>query len=416
MRRLSLLLAGTWCGCAAPGVVDDPNQFSVVVIPDSQIYANNYPEVLDRHLQWIVDHAEALDIRFVTHVGDIVDDGADPRQWENAARAFAPLLEADIPHGFSVAAHDYGTWGQWPEGTDSSCMPDPENGLPRVDCDFTAFRERFGPEIYEGRPWYAGASPSGRSSYQLVEAEGLSLLFLHLPEDAPEPEVAWAEGVLAEHPDTLAHLTTHRLIFDYRLTDVMPSPLDLFVAGRFNALTYQIGDQGLRFKDGTTAESIHERLVVAQPNVWGVACGHVDGEFRLSETNARGLPAYEMLTDFQDMSDGGGGFLRVLTFDINLETVSVSTVSTETSRERENGEGFEHSMDILEAYKASAYDALGELGFDTTVYDALFEEIAVEGSELREQYRTSLYEGGQRDSEFVLEVPFPDYVAVSGPQ
>jgi hypothetical protein len=289
-------------------------------------------------------------------------------------------------------------------------MPDPENGLPRVDCEFTAFRERFGPEVYAGRAWYGGASPSGRSSFQQVEAEGLDLLFLHLPEDAPEPEVAWAEGVLADHPQALAHLTTHRLIFDYRLTDIMPSPLDLFVAGRFNALTYAIGDQGLRFTDGTTADGIHQRLVASQPNVWGVHCGHVDGEYRLAETNARGLPAYELLTDFQDMAGGGGGLLRVLTFDLSAETVSVSTVSTETDRARQNGEGFEHSLDILEAYKGTAYDALEGLGFDTSVYDALFAEIQVEGSELREQYRASLYGGGERDSAFVLDVPFSDYI------
>lgn len=411
MRTLSLLTAAALWACAGTGQADDPSRFSVVVIPDSQVYAQDYPQVLDRHLRWIVDHAAELDVRFVTHVGDIVNDGADPQQWDNAERAFAPLLEADIPHGFSVAAHDYGTWGQWPEGTDSSCMPDPEDGLPRVDCEFRAFRERFGPEMYEGRGWYGGASPSGRSSYQRVEAAGLELLFLHLPEDAPEPEVVWAEGVLADHPDTLAHLTTHRLLFDYRLTDVMPSPLDLFVAGRFNALTYTIGDQGLRFTDGTTAESLHERLVVAQPNVWGVHCGHVDGELRLSETNTRDLPVYEMLTDFQDMADGGGGLLRVLTFDVDQETVEVTTVSTETGLARQNGEGFEHSLDILDAYKGTAYDALGGLGFDTELYEALFSELRVEGSELREEYRASLYAGGERDSRFVLDVPFSAYVA-----
>lgn len=412
MRLASPLLALALVACAtSDAIVDDPDVFSVVVIPDTQVYAQDRPEVLERHVAWIVDHAAELDIRFVTHVGDIVNDGASPEQWDNAERAFAPLLEADIPHGFSVAAHDYGTWGTWPEGTDSSCMPDPVNGLPRVDCDFTAFLERFGPSTYAGRDWYAGASPSGRSSVQRIEAAGLDLLFLHLPEDAPEPEVAWAEAVLADHPDTLAHLTTHRLIFDYRLTSVMPTPLDLFVAGRFNALTYAVGDQGLRFTDGTTADSLHQRLVVAQPNVWGVHCGHVDGEFRLNETNAQGLPTYEMLTDFQDLPDGGGGLLRVLTFDVGQDTVEVSTVSTETGRERENGEGFEHSLDILETYKSTAYGVLADLGFDTEVYDQLFEGVRQEGSELREQYRSSLYDAGDRDSRFVLEVPFGEYGA-----
>lgn len=408
MRALPVLLA--LAACAGTPDVEDP-RFSVVVIPDSQIYADRYPEVLDRHVRWITDHAEEHDVRFVTHVGDIVNDGADPRQWDNAERAFAPLLEADIPHGFSVAAHDYGTWGAWPAGTDSSCSPDPDNDLPRVDCDFQAFKERFGAEVYAGRDWYLEASPTGRSSAQRIEAEGMKLLFLHLPEDAPEDEVVWAEEVLAANRDALAHVTTHRLLYDYRLTEVMPPPLDLFVSGRFNALTYALGDQGLRFVDGTPAQSLHERLVLNQPNVWGVHCGHVDGEFRLHETNADGLPIHEVLTDFQDMSDGGGGFLRVLTFDLEADTVEAWTVSTETGERRQNGAGFEHSLEILEAYKGTALDALSGLGFDTAVYDAMFAEVLVEGSELRASYRDSLYRAGQRDSSFTMDVPFDAYVA-----
>ena len=61
----------------------------------------------------------------------------------------------------------------------------------------------------------------------------------------PRDEVDWAHGVLDAHPGTLAHLTTHRHLFDYRLTEALPAPLDLLPAGRFNSATYLLGDQGL---------------------------------------------------------------------------------------------------------------------------------------------------------------------------
>jgi hypothetical protein len=46
----------------------------------------------------------------------------------------------------------------------------------------------------------------------------MDLLFLHLAHDTPRAEVDWAHEVLDANPGTLAHVTTHRYLFDYRLT------------------------------------------------------------------------------------------------------------------------------------------------------------------------------------------------------
>ena len=47
--------------------------------------------------------------------------------------------------------------------------------------------EHFGAQLYKDKAWYGGVSP-GESSYQLIEAGGLKLLFLHLMHDTPPAE------------------------------------------------------------------------------------------------------------------------------------------------------------------------------------------------------------------------------------
>ncbi|MCB9663774.1 MAG: hypothetical protein H6732_06660 [Alphaproteobacteria bacterium] len=392
------------------GEPDDDGRFSVVVIPDTQVYAQHHPEVFARHLQWIVDHAEEHRIVFVSHVGDVVEHANNADHWQAAVQAFAPLRAADLPHGISVGAHDFAGAGPFDREVDSSCSPfDDGDGWPNVDCAFGEFLQHFGPATYADRPWYRGASPSGHSSYQVVEAGGMELLFLHLPQDPPEAEVVWGNEVLDAHPHTLAHLTTHRYLFDYRLTEALPPPLDLFVAGRFNAATYAIGGQVPMFHDSVEADDLFTRLVAPHPNVWSVHCGHVDAEFRQEAVNERGLPVQEILVDFQDMADGGGGFLRLLTYLPEEDRVEVYTVSTETGELRENGDGFEHSIDILAAYREQAASLLETFGIDEAEADQLFADVRGP-TELRQQYYDSLYGEGARDSRFALDVDFDAYL------
>lgn len=394
MFRGTLWLLPLAAACAA---VDPdaaaPASFTVAFIPDSQVYAESAPDVLDRHLKWLVDHAEEWNLVYVGHVGDIVDDADQPAQWEAADAAYRWLREADIPHGLTVGNHDYL----------KSC--DRED----LACQLGPYLEVFGPERYADRPWYGGASPSGASNYQRVEAGGLELLFLQLPHDVPAAEARWANEVLADHPSALAHLTTHRFLYDYRLTDALPPPLDLFDGGRFNFLFYSVLDQPLRFEDSLSADEIFDEVVAPNPNVWSIHCGHVDAEFRQQiATNVADLPVHEVLVDFQSMRDGGNGLLRLLRYTPALDRVEAFTVSTETGVFRENGEGFDHSVDLLGRFADRGVGAVEDLGFSTEEMIALLAEIE-DGGPFAETYRASLYDGGQRDSRFDLEVDFDAY-------
>ncbi len=50
--------------------------FTVVVLPDTQKYAEQQLQPFVDQTQWIADHAASENIAFVSHVGDVVENGA----------------------------------------------------------------------------------------------------------------------------------------------------------------------------------------------------------------------------------------------------------------------------------------------------------------------------------------------------
>ncbi len=397
---------GSDLGALPADFVPSGDEFIVVILPDTQIYARDYPLSFEAQLRWIADNAERYSIVFVSHVGDVVHNASEQVEWDAARAAYSQLDEQDIPHGFAVGGHDTSS-PLYTEPIDSNCSP-----FETTDCSSADYLANFGPQHYEDRSWFGGASPSGRSSYQLVQAGGMDVLFLHLLQDTPQEELDWADGVLSAHPGVLAHITTHRYLYDYRLTDFLPAPLSLLPGGRFGSLTYNLGDQHLLFDTGLQASEFFDQLVAPHPSVWAVHCGHVDGELRQQAVNDAGLVVHEVLVDFQEMADGGGGWLRLLKFKPSENQVESLTFSTTGFSSRANGDGFEHSLDLLQRYR-NAYGAdLVDLGLDEEELDALLEEISAPGPE-RDGYYDSLYASGARDSRFVLDVNFSDYLATS---
>ena len=223
----------------------------------------------------------------------------------------------------------------------------------------------------------------------------------------------WADEILDANPGTLVHLTTHRYLFDYRLTEELPEPLDDLPAGRFNGLTYLLANQNLVFNTGLPADDLLDDFIARHPNIFAVHCGHVDAEFKQVSTNEAGLPVYEILADYQDAADGGGGWLRILKFQPSKNQIKVYTLSTLTGELRENGDGFDHAIYELETYMGTATPVIEGLGYDIADYERLLEQIKTEGSQERLDYYKWLYGDGDRDSHFTLEVPFQSYIEAS---
>ena len=385
--------------------------FTVVALPDTQVYADSYPEVFDAQTQWIADNAEALNITFVTHLGDVVDNGPSERQWE-AARASLDILDAaGVAYGIGMGNHDnqYSDFEySYGPDVDDSCS----DWLGDIDCAGEHFLRYVGPETVQDREWFGGASPSGLSNFEVIEFGGYEFLFLHLAVDPRSEDRQWAQQVLDDHPQALVHLTTHRYLYDYRIVDVMPDPLPLLTGGRNNALIHSLGGQALYYTDAVPADDLFTELVAPNRNIYMVQCGHVDAEYRQTSLNEAGLPVEEVLTDFQAYHpSGGNGWMKLLTYDIDAGTIHVQTYSPLLDEFRANGDGLDVSLEVLQDALDYFQSYLETLGLDTDELQELLDHWT--GTEEgREEYFEAAYGDGQRDSDFVVDVDFAAYAGL----
>lgn len=321
LARIPVLLALALLPPALGGA--DP--FVFVSLPDTQVYAENrlpdgrFPAVTDTRgtgaiffdqTGWIARNARKRGIRYVGHLGDIVQNGDDLVEWELAKHAMNVLLDADIPHGTVMGNHD-------------------DNHGPDYQRNYL---DHFGPQVFAGRPWYAASSPGGGANLQLLEHEGVKLGFLNFSIDHPQSEVDWATGVVEDHPDTIFIIGTHRYLFDFKLAaGRYGEPLEGTV---FGDLTIQDN-----FVNGVVepndAQELFDEFVTQHPNILMIHAGHFHAEWlRLDGQNAAAQTIIQILTDYQSTRNGGDGWLRIYELDFENGTFGFETWSPTLERRR----------------------------------------------------------------------------------
>jgi Calcineurin-like phosphoesterase len=290
--------------------------FTVIVLPDTQFYAQVYPQYFDMQTQWIVEQKDALKIAFVLHEGDIVND-EEQRQWENAARSLHKLDNV-VPYVLAAGNHDI------------------VNGreAPMMNAYFPV-------SSFMNLPWFKGTFEPNKiqNNYQLFPMGGQMWLVLAL-EFGPRDEVlAWAQQILAQYPTTPAIIVTHAYMWlnDQRYDNVKypPSAMVQFWGPHF----YQL--------PGTTndGEEMWQKLVSKADNVRFVLSGHVPYPYsvsRLRSVRPSGSYVHEILANYQgclrlpdpnckDINGqspmGGWGYLRIMRFDPVNHRVKVQTYS-----------------------------------------------------------------------------------------
>lgn len=303
-----ILAAGAPCALAQTrvnSVSASHAPFTVVGLPDTQNYSEFYPEIFDQQTRWVVENRARRNIAFVSHYGDVVNHGDSITEWENAEIAMRRLDNANIPYGVSAGNHDI-----TPAGTAGTAY------IPHE------FRTRYGPERFAGKSWYGGASPSGMSSYQTFSGGGKEFIALHLICDTPLDELVWAQGVLNANRDKPVMITTHRYLQD---AEDYTGGVPLVSSGRYPDIWYNV--EGTYTPGGIHAEAFYETFVRTNPNVFLVNSGHFHEEYRQTSTNLAGLPVHEVLADYQDDTNGGNGFLRLMQFDTARNRIDVQSYS-----------------------------------------------------------------------------------------
>ena len=287
------------------------DDFTIIVLPDTQLYSQTYPSVFQSQTQWILDNQDALNIAFVTHVGDIVNVAGIEQQWLNADAALSLLDPAGneelMPYGLAVGNHDQ-----------PSTLFNVHFGLNRF-CPDSICRSYYG----------GNYGTTNDNNYQLFSAGGMDFVIIHLEFDlsssasSPGPDdgshtwdvMNWAEGVLATYSDRRAIISSHFILDTWNLTGDFP-PRSIQGQRLYNW-----------FKDNE--------------NVFLMVCGHYWQAARRSDPTIAGDANQDgkcdasgtgcidaVVADYQNLASGGNGWLRIMTFSPNNDTIRVRTYST----------------------------------------------------------------------------------------
>ena len=287
MLTLLLGLAALLPACAA----DKP--FTVVMLPDTQVYCEKFPDMFHAQTRWIRSNAAKENIVFVTHVGDIVQHGGTVKhEWKTANKAMS-ALDGVVPWGVAIGNHDYDDYRKSVADT---------------------FVKHFGTERFARRMWYAGASRDELASYQFFAGGGRRFMIVHLPDDANDKSLAWAAGVLGRHRNLPTIVTTH-VYMDGRAKGRVKKPFS-------------------NRPGSNSGEQIWKKLISKHPQVFMVLCGHLakPAQYHQVSTNDAGGKVIEILADFQLRPRGGDGWLVLLKFLPAENKIKVRTWSPVLNR------------------------------------------------------------------------------------
>ncbi len=246
--------------------------FTIVVLPDTQSYARNLRPEFGLQVDWVLENRERANIAFVSHVGDLVQNGSRVRaEWELADKVMS-RLDGVIPWAVALGNHDYNVFNR--------CGEKP-----------VAYSEYFGADRFQKFDWFGGASDSGLSTYQLVDTGWRTMLFLHLEIDVPKATMAWAQRVIDEHPGMPTVVTTHAYL---------------------SCGNKQRWQRPHCNPKGNSAEITWRKLIRANPQVFLVLAGHSPGEYHQVSINEADTKVIEVVANYQTRRNGGDGWLRLV--------------------------------------------------------------------------------------------------------
>lgn len=249
----------------------EDNEFSLIVMGDTQYLSKDYPEFYTASTQWIVDNADDLNLEYVLHVGDVVDTNSIV-QHDRAWDAMKILHDNDVRYSISMGNHDYQT-------------RDYSNKVK------TMFDDYYPVSNYSDWDSFGGTmnSDSIEYSYHFFNGGGKEYMIIALPYLPNEEGLEWANGICAQYPEKKVIVTTHAYI------DTAPEYLHI-------------------------GKRIWNSFVRKHANIQAVFCGHYGGPkdaIRRFEIGDHGNTVLEMEIDPQGHVYGGAGSIYIMRFREN---------------------------------------------------------------------------------------------------
>jgi len=278
----------------------------IVLLPDTQTYAEKFPHILDSQVNWIVRNAK--EINFVLQQGDLTQNNND-KEWKVIQSAFSRLNNI-VPYVLALGNHDMGsTAGKFADVRNT-----------------TLYNQYFPYKQMSSFLGFAGVFEADKTdnSFHLFKTGKIKWLVLNLEFGPRESVVKWANDIVRQHPDRLVVLNTH----SYMYSDSTRQGIKDNWRPQAYGVGKDAGDSAVN--DG---EQLWAKLVKKHTNFRFTFSGHIlnTGVGTLVSINDAGFPVYQMLANYQEgveaSVNGGNGWLRIIDMNFKKRTMKVSTYS-----------------------------------------------------------------------------------------
>ena len=284
-----------------------PRTFTIAVLPDTQYYAEKYPDIFRSQTEWIADQLQDRNIRFVLHLGDVTNHNTES-QWKNAVQAME-VLDGRVPYALLPGNHDYSEGGR--------CF-DRQTRLSEF-FPVSKFREQatFG-GTYDAEP------DRMENSFHVFRVGDRKFIVLALEFGPRHDVIRWANEVVSRHRDHEAILITHAYVY---FDETRYNWKKYREEQQWNPHSYAIAKTA--DDDILDGEELWREFVSRHENFILTLNGHVlgDGLGRVTTQTAGRRDVHQMLVNFQMRPNGGDGWLRLLEFDPNGQIVRVCDYS-----------------------------------------------------------------------------------------
>ena len=248
-----------------------PQNFTIIVLPDTQYYARYNQTIFTNQTQWIASQVSARSIVFASHEGDITDRYDNVTEWQNANSSMS-VLDGVVPYGVLPGNHNQPT---------------------------TLYNTYFPASRYSGYSWYGGNYSGNDNNFELFSAGGNNYIIMHLGFCPDSGVIDWANQTLRGYSDRKAIIVTHGFLNE-------------------NADREAHGCGSTQY--------IWDGLIAPNQNVFLVLSGHVHAETRRNDS-VGGRVVHQILADYQSLPNGGNGWLRIMEFSPLENKLYVKTYS-----------------------------------------------------------------------------------------
>lgn len=222
---------------------------------------------------YILNDPHNRNITAVVHTGDVVDSYDEDWQWDNAS-SFVKIA-SELPTVVLAGNHDVNK--------------------------YVSHERAY--EYYANRPiitkWNEGCTlyQDGRASYRLISEGGCDFIIGAIGFDFDKAMMQWLRDAFLDHSDRVGILLAHSVLYNWQ----------------------QFTPEG---------KMLNENIVIPCSNIRLVLCGHFGGiDYRTDERDEGQRQVTTMMFNPQYLYKRGYGYMRFLSFDPILRTVTASIYS-----------------------------------------------------------------------------------------